>query len=59
MVAAGPHWQGAIGICAARILASMGVHTCVYSPKEEIQLCTPEEYLYNLTGERLTRQISG
>ncbi|ODM97889.1 Enhancer of mRNA-decapping protein 3 [Orchesella cincta] len=57
LVCAGPHWQGAIGIATARILASLGVHTCVYSPKEEVHLCAAEELLYNLTGEILTRNI--
>lgn len=59
LVCAGPHWQGAIGIATARILASMGVHTCVCSAKEELQLCAPEEMLYNLSGEMFSRQIGG
>lgn len=59
LVAAGPHWQGAIGIATARILASLGVHTCVHAPKEELQLCATEESLYRLSGETFTRQIGG
>lgn len=59
LVCAGPHWQGAIGISVARILASLGVHTCVHAPKEELQLCATEEILYSMSGETLTRQLKG
>jgi len=59
LVCTGPHWQGAVGICAARILATQGVVTCVYACKEELAVCAIEEKLYQLTGQKITRDVRG
>ena len=59
LVCCGPHWQGGVGICAARILATQGVETTVYAPKEEKGVCEREENLYKCTGNCLTRSLKG
>ena len=59
LVCAGPHWQGAVGICAARIMASQGIITTVYTYKEELALRAIEEQLYQLTGQMITKNIGG
>jgi len=59
LICAGPHWQGAVGTAAARVMASLGVRTVVHSPKEELTVCAREEKLYGLTGESFTRRLSG
>jgi hypothetical protein len=51
--------QGAVGIASARLLSSLGVHTFVHSPKEEVGLCTKEEKLYGLSGEGISRRFEG
>jgi len=54
----GPHWQGAVGIATARLLSTLGVHTFVHSPKEELTVCASEEKLYKLSGELFSRKFS-
>lgn len=51
--------QGAVGIASARILSTLGVHTFIHSPKEELSVCTREEKLYGLSGEGISRRLEG
>ncbi|CAG7837534.1 unnamed protein product [Allacma fusca] len=59
LICSGPNWQGAVGICVARILATQGVDTTVYAPKEEKGVCEKEESLYKCTGNLLSRSLKG
>jgi predicted membrane chloride channel (bestrophin family) len=45
-----------VGLATARVLATLGVSTTVYCPKQEIHLCAVEESLYQLGGGVVHRQ---
>jgi len=45
VVICGPHWQGAVGMATARVLASLGVHVLVFAPRRELRICGVEETL--------------
>jgi NAD(P)H-hydrate repair Nnr-like enzyme with NAD(P)H-hydrate epimerase domain len=57
---AGPHWQGAATICAARVLASQGVETFVYSPAGEPMpgSVEVEQKLYRLSCQPFSQDLA-
>jgi len=59
LVFAGPNWNGAVGLCAARILATQGIRTNVCIWDYEFPLFSTELQLYRLTKQTVTRDMKG
>lgn len=59
LIFAGPHWNGAVGVAAARILATQGIQTNVFVWNVEVPLFTTELQLYRLTKQTVTTDMNG
>lgn len=59
VILCGPHKQGAMGINAARQLASHGVNTILYVIPSELEIFKKELALYKLTKNKIVSSVSG